>query len=129
MDAWFPSGRPERRRGDIVEWRTVKIGIVDAPRGSWAILGDPDHTAVITRDSPLAGGRSPRDGEMVKPEELISIEVVEQSVGSPPDRKVYDMNKFQEGEMWIYRPVGMEAYLGALFGAKCPDGLRTLSIQ
>lgn len=34
------------RRGDIVEWRTVRI---ESGHG-WATLGDPDHTAVIVRD-------------------------------------------------------------------------------
>ncbi|KAL0952791.1 hypothetical protein HGRIS_007016 [Hohenbuehelia grisea] len=116
------------RRGDIVEWRKVKIGLVNGPPGSWAILGDPDHTAVIVRDSVIAGGRRVRDGDSVRPAELGSLEVVEQSVGSPPSRKEYDLEAFEEGEMWIYRPIGMEKYLGFLLSATPPDGLPTMSL-
>ena len=80
------------RRGDIVEWRRVKINVVNALPGSWATLGDPDHTAVIVSDSvPL---RPPRDGEALLPSELVQLEVVEQSVHSAPQRKAYDMAAF-----------------------------------
>lgn len=41
------------RRGDIVEWRTVKIRIKESAPGSWATLGAPDHTAVVVADSPV----------------------------------------------------------------------------
>ncbi|KAF7421096.1 hypothetical protein PC9H_011616 [Pleurotus ostreatus] len=116
------------RRGDIVEWRKVKIGLVGGAPGSWAILGDPDHTAVIVRDSTIAGGRTVRDGDSVKPGDLGSLEVVEQSVGSPPDRKEYDLNAFEEGEMWIYRPIGMKDYMGCELAAKAPEDVATMSI-
>ncbi|KAL4263821.1 hypothetical protein AB1N83_004669 [Pleurotus pulmonarius] len=116
------------RRGDIVEWRKVKIGLVGGAPGSWAILGDPDHTAVIVRDSTMAGGRMVRDGDSIKPGDLGSLEVVEQSVGSPPDRKEYDLNAFEEGEMWIYRPIGMKDFLGCELTAKAPEDVATMSI-
>lgn len=41
------------RRGDIVEWRTVKIRIKGSAPGSWATLGAPDHTAIVVADSPV----------------------------------------------------------------------------
>jgi hypothetical protein len=53
---------------------------------------------------------------------------VEQSVGIPPQRKNYDLNAFEQGEMWIYRPVGMQAYLGTLLVAKCPDDVQALTL-
>ena len=115
------------RRGDIVEWRKVKINILGASPNSRALLGDPDHTAVIVRDS--VPSRQPVDKQPLSPAELISIEVVEQSVKSPPSRKVYDMNAFEEGEVWIYRPVSMQAYLGIPSLAwKCPESVSAQSI-
>ncbi|KAH8115020.1 hypothetical protein DFH11DRAFT_1590976 [Phellopilus nigrolimitatus] len=100
------------RRGDIVEWRSVRINFVGAPPGSYAFLGDPEHTAIITADA--VPTRTPRDGESVLPGELRQLEVVEQSRNQPPEPKkqVYDMAAFEEGEVWIYRPVSMQVYLG-----------------
>ncbi|TDL27012.1 hypothetical protein BD410DRAFT_812755 [Rickenella mellea] len=115
------------RRGDIVEWRKVKINIVGAPRGSYALLGSPDHTAIITRDSEPT--RIPVDGESLLPSELVQLEVVEQSVNSPPDKKTYDLAALEDGEMWIYRPVGMLEYLGVTLEAKPPGGVETLGIN
>ncbi|TFK37569.1 hypothetical protein BDQ12DRAFT_724023 [Crucibulum laeve] len=112
------------RRGDIVEWRRVKI---EGLRGSYFKLGDPDHTAVIVSDLVLKGAGTLQDGKSLKPSELGALAVVEQSVGQPPERKEYDLKGFREGEMWIYRPVGMEAYLGiSAVEAKAPDGFPTL---
>jgi hypothetical protein len=37
--------------------------------------------------------------------------MAEQSQGRPPSRTEYDPKYFQEGEMWIYWPIGMKAYL------------------
>lgn len=125
MGRWR-GGDDRVRRGDIVEWRKVKINIVNARPGSWAKLGDPDHTAVIVRDSEPS--RTPVDGQSLSPMELGSLVVVEQSVKSPPERKEYDLSAFEEGEMWIYRPVGMQVYLGTLFEAKCPPGVQTLRV-
>lgn len=114
------------RRGDIVEWRKVKINTVGASPYSWATLGDPDHTAVIVRDSQPS--RQPTDGQPLSPAELGSLEVVEQSVSSPPQRKDYDLNAFEEGEMWIYRPISMHAYLGTLPIPQCPPGVSALTL-
>ena len=96
------------RRGDIAEWREVKIGVKGAP-GSFSRLGFPDHTAVIVNDSRLLPAA--KDGGSLKPSDLGTIAVVEQSQGHPPSRKSYDLSCLQEGEMWIYRPIGMKAYL------------------
>jgi len=114
------------RRGDIVEWRKVKIRVVGALPGSWSTLGNPDHTAVIVRDSQPS--RTPVDGQPMSPVDLGSLEVVEQSLGLLPERKEYDLGAFEKGEMWIYRPVGMQAYLGTLFEAKCPPGVRSVKV-
>jgi len=98
------------RRGDIAEWREVKIGLKGAPPGSLYSLGFPDHTSVFVSDSiPLP---SAKDGGSLKPSDLGTIAVVEQSQGHPPSRTEYDLSYFKEGEMWIYRPIGMKAYLG-----------------
>ena len=112
------------RRGDIAEWREVKIGMKGAP-GSFSRLGFPDHTAVIVNDSiPLP---TAKDGGSLKPSDLGTIAVVEQSQGSPPSRKDYDLNYLQEGEMWIYRPIGMKAYLGvAELTVEPPEEVQTL---
>ena len=111
------------RRGDIVEWRSVRLGM---GRGSYALLGSPDHTAVIVSDSIPSVGVS--DGQSVEPSQLGFLEVVEQSVGKPPARERYDLSQMQEGEMWIYRPISMEAYVGALLQPQCPDGVDALAI-
>jgi hypothetical protein len=103
------------RRGDIVEWRSVRINFVGAPMGSYAILGDPEHTAIITRDSiPQCTEGELRDGMNLKPSAIGSLEVVEQSVSQPPEPKKqeYDMEAFEQGEVWIYRPISMATYLG-----------------
>ena len=99
------------RRGDIVEWRTVRLR---TERG-WADLGNPDHTALIvgTYLSTEAGANSePKDGESVCPWEVGVLEVVEQSKGKPPTRATYDLKDMEKGEVWIYRPVGMQEYTG-----------------
>lgn len=41
------------RRGDIVEWRSVRCREVGAPKGSYSTLGAPDHTAVVVDNSPV----------------------------------------------------------------------------
>lgn len=105
------------RRGDIVQWKSVTIS---EGRATFS-LGFPDHTAIIVRDQqPL---RTPRDAQPMRPAELGQLEVVEQSVQSPPSRKVYQLAGMAAGELWIYRPVGMEAYLKVTFSASWPEGL------
>ncbi|KAJ2932733.1 hypothetical protein H1R20_g4360, partial [Candolleomyces eurysporus] len=97
------------RRGDIIEWRTARITSVNAP-GSYTILGDPEHTAVIVSNSKVLPNVG--DGLSIPPSALGSLTVVEQSVGQPPVRKDYNLLGLEEGEMWIYRPIGFEVYLG-----------------
>ncbi|PSR72998.1 hypothetical protein PHLCEN_2v11102 [Hermanssonia centrifuga] len=112
------------RRGDIAEWRSVRIGM--GKTGGYAILGAPDHTAVIVSD--CVPSTHVYDGGPVKPSQLGLLEVIEQSVGSPPKRQTYDLNQFQEGEMWIYRPIGMLDYVGSLLEPRCPENVGALSI-
>ena len=111
------------RRGDIVEWREARVGM--GPR-AWGVLGNPDHTAVIV--SEMVPKTSVADGMMVPPSQMGTLEVVEQSLGKPPARARYDLAQFEEGEVWIYRPVGMEAYVGAVLSAKCPEGVNALTV-
>ncbi|RPD76971.1 hypothetical protein L226DRAFT_483206 [Lentinus tigrinus ALCF2SS1-7] len=112
------------RRGDIVEWRSARVGTGPL---SWSMLGNPDHTAVIVSD--MVPRTSVADGMMVRPAEMGTLEVIEQSLGTPPKRARYDLSQFQEGEVWIYRPVGMEAYVGcSQVAPKCPEGMNALSV-
>lgn len=112
------------RRGDIAEWRSVRITM---GRGSWATLGDPDHTAVIVSDT--VPRLQVHDGMSITPGEVGTLEVIEQSAGQLPKQQKYDMAGMTEGEVWIYRPVGMEMYLGiAELQPRCPDDVGALSI-
>jgi len=103
------------RRGDIVEWNRVKIQTTDGGRMT---LGDPEHTAIIVSvpNTPIS---SAADGASVKPSELGWLEVVEQSKAHPPMRRRYDMTRFSEGRVWVYRPVP-EEYVGPGLGAEWP---------
>ncbi|KAI0696393.1 hypothetical protein C8T65DRAFT_814378 [Cerioporus squamosus] len=122
MGRWR-GGDDRVRRGDIVEWRSARVGTGPL---SWAMLGNPDHTAVIVSDMVPKTGVA--DGVMVRPAKMGTLEVIEQSLGKPPRRARYDLSQFQEGEVWIYRPVGLEAYVGTLLGPTCPEGLNALSV-
>ncbi|KAH9054132.1 hypothetical protein EDB87DRAFT_1796205, partial [Lactarius vividus] len=114
-------GDDRLRAGDVVEWRSVRIGA--AQFGSIAILGDPDHTAVLVEDT------VPRcavaDGDGVRPADVGVLTVVEQTAGRAPRRGSYDLAKLQEGEVWVYRPVGMVEYLGSTLSIDIPSGLET----
>jgi hypothetical protein len=116
MEGRWRGGDNRIRRGDIVEWRKVRIGLP----GGFATLGDPDHTAIIIADA--VPRRSPSDGELMSPADFGSITVVEQSQGKLPERTDYDLKCLQEGEMWVYRPISMQTYLGvAELTAEAPD--------
>lgn len=111
------------RRGDILQWRSAKVMMGHLGHAS---LGNPEHTAIIVTDA--VPSEPVEDGKSVKPSVLGTLEVVEQSVGSPPKRATYDMSGMVEGEVWIYRPIGMVEYLGAVLEPKCPEGVGALSI-
>ena len=106
MEGRWRGGDNRIRRGDIVEWRKVRIGL----RGGFATLGDPDHTAIITAD--VVPRCPPSDGELMSPAEIGVITVIEQSQGKLPNRTDYDLKCLEEGEMWVYRPISMQVYLG-----------------
>ncbi|KAF9478570.1 hypothetical protein BDN70DRAFT_879805 [Pholiota conissans] len=111
------------RRGDIAEWRRVKIRMKDAPAGSHFTLGDPDHTSIVVRD--CVSTAAPVHGLSLLPTDLGVLVVVEQSIGQPPALQEYDLNYFEEGEMWIYRPISMQVYLGVSeLTAEPPQGLK-----
>ena len=124
MEGRWRGGDNRIRRGDIVEWRKVRIGL----RGGFARLGDPDHTAIIISDVILK--RSPNDGDLMNPADLGTLTVIEQSQGSLPEKRDYDLKYLEEGEMWVYRPISMQVYLGvADLTAEAPDNhvrLKTL---
>jgi len=113
------------RRGDIVQWLSAKVSM--GKFGGHTTLGDPDHTAVIVSDS--VPSVEVADGEFVKPAHVGVLEVVEQGVGNPPKRVKYDLSLFEAGEVWIYRPVGIEAYLGTPLVAECPGNVNALSVE
>ena len=110
MAGRWRGGDDRIRRGDIVEWRKVKIAMKAAPPGSFYTLGDPDHTAVIVSD--CVPSASPKDAGSLSPSDLGVIVVIEQSQGQLPERREYDLSRLEEGEIWIYRPIGMKDYLG-----------------
>ncbi|KAF8496115.1 hypothetical protein F5888DRAFT_1804261 [Russula emetica] len=117
-------GDDRLRAGDIVEWRSVRIGM--RQYGAFAVLGDPDHTAVLVQDT------VPRcavvDGQSVKPADVGVLTVVEQTAGRAPKRDSYDLAKLQQGEVWVYRPVGMITYLGSTLSIDIPSGLETSTV-
>lgn len=101
------------RRGDIVEWRKVRLRKLDGT--AWSDLGNPDHTAVIVNtylSSDPQANSQPKDGESLSPWEVGILEVIEQSQGKLPKRAVYDLAGMESGEIWIYRPVSMQDYVG-----------------
>ncbi|KAH9007755.1 hypothetical protein EDB84DRAFT_1600412 [Lactarius hengduanensis] len=104
------------RAGDVVEWRSVRIGA--AQFGAFAVMGDLDHTAVLVE------GTVPRfavaDGDGVRPADVGVLMVVEQTVGRA--------SRLQDGEVWIYRPVGVVEYLGSTLSVEIPSELETLAL-
>ncbi|GAA5933407.1 uncharacterized protein JCM15063_001306 [Sporobolomyces koalae] len=112
---WF-GGELYVREGDIVEWRSVTIREAGAPNGSYSILGDPDHTAIIVgTGSPTSlpePSPSLSDPAPYAPSSLTCLTVVEQSLGQIPTARTYDLSHFSKGEIWIYRPCGMSELVG-----------------
>jgi hypothetical protein len=123
MGRWR-GGDDRLRAGDIVEWRSVRIGT--SQFGGYAMLGKPDHTAVLVKDT------VPRcavaDGESIKPADVGVLTVVDQSVGRVPRRESFDLAKLQQGEIWVYRPVGMMEYLGSTLSIDIPSGLEVFAV-
>jgi len=117
-------GDDRLRAGDIVEWRSVRIGT--AQYGGFAILGQPDHTAVLVEDTIPRGAVG--DGQSVKPADVGVLTVVEQTAGRAPKRESYDLAKLQQGEVWVYRPVGMVEYLGSTLSIDIPSGLEVFAV-
>ncbi len=117
-------GDDRLRAGDVVEWRSVRIGA--AQFGAFAVLGDPDHTAVLVEDT--VPRYAVADGESVRPADVGVLTVVEQTAGRAPKRDSYDLAKLQEGEVWVYRPVGMVEYLGSTLSIDIPSGLETYTL-
>ncbi|GAA5907553.1 uncharacterized protein JCM6883_001245 [Sporobolomyces salmoneus] len=104
------------REGDVVEWRSVKIREVGMDRNSYSMLGDPDHTAIFvgtgTPSSLPEPSHSLSSPATYSPTSLESLTVVEQSLGQAPTQRTYDLSAFSTGEIWIYRPCGLQELLG-----------------
>lgn len=116
------------RRGDIVQWKSVKITLnLGWGRGT-ATLGAPDHTSIVVAD--LVPGCPVENGGWLDVSSFGTLEVAEQSVstGELPKKATYDLSGLTQGEVWIYRPIGMKTYVGAEFSPVCPEGIKTQSI-
>lgn len=101
------------RRGDVVEWRKARVRKLDGR--SWSDLGNPEHTAVVVNtylSSDASANTQPKNGQAIAPWELGVLEVIEQSQGKVPTRAEYELSGMESGEIWIYRPVGLQTYLG-----------------
>jgi hypothetical protein len=122
MGRWR-GGDDRLRAGDIVEWRSVRIG--KAQKGACATLGNPDHTAVLVQDTVPRG--VVEDGKSLKPADVGVLTVVEQSPGQTPKQNSYDLAKLRAGEVWVYRPVSMVEYLGSTLSIDIPTGLDVCS--
>lgn len=89
------------RRGDIVQWLSVKIKLVGQPNVTMT-LGQPDHTAIVVADTAVSGipeeegvdGLRLLDASCIGP-----LEVVEQSARELPTRRTYDMSQFMSGQV------------------------------
>ncbi|GAA5871914.1 hypothetical protein JCM1840_004743 [Sporobolomyces johnsonii] len=103
------------REGDVVEWRRVRIREEGAPSGSWSLLGDPDHTAIVLSASPPLSLPS-LSPALIDPSyplaALGALTVVEQSLGQVPQIRTYDLGAMSEGEVWIYRPAALRDVVG-----------------
>jgi hypothetical protein len=110
------------RVGDITGWCKVRIGTASR----YSILGEPDHTAVLVEDT------VPRcavaEGQSVAPAEVGVLTVVDQSLGRASKRESFDLAQLQQGELWVYRPVGMVEYLGLALNVDIPPGLEVFAV-
>ena len=125
-------GETAIRRGDVVQWLSAKIKPVGQPHVTMT-LGEPDHTAIVVSDVAVAGLENGYESDnalqALNAAFIGPLEVVEQSVREVPTRRTYDMSQFLSGQVsnksrgtckkqthsvqvWIYRPVAMEAYIG-----------------
>ena len=116
------------RRGDIAQWRSVKIELKMGWGYGTATLGAPDHTSVVVSD--LVPGCPVENGEWLEVARFGTLEVAEQSVstGELPKKAKYDLSGLKQGEVWIYRPIGMRTYIGTEFRPICPEDIETQSV-
>ena len=116
------------RRGDIVQWKSVRIGFKTSRGHGTVTLGEPDHTAIVVSD--LVPGCPVENGKRLKVAKFGTLEVAEQSksTGGLPAKAKYDLSGLEQGEVWIYRPIGMKKYIGTEFGSVCPKDIETRSI-
>ena len=120
MGRWR-GGDDRFRAGDIVEWHKARISM--GQNGALSLLS---HTAILVEDTvPL---HTVADGQDVKPADIGVLKVVEQSAGSAPKRDSYDLANLQQGEVWVYRPVGMVMYLGSTLSIDIPSELETFEV-
>ena len=120
MGRWR-GGDDRFRAGDIVEWHKARISM--GQNGALSLLS---HTAILFEDT--VPHHAVADGQDVKPADIGVLKVVEQSAGSAPKRNSYDLANLQQGEVWVYRPVGMVMYLGSTLSIDIPSELETFEV-
>lgn len=114
------------RRGDVLEWDDYASCKQLAPnRGAVVSFGNtakgwPEHTAVVVGSATATSQRSmdPSGETSLRPEELQWIEVIDQSAGKVASRSTVDLSSFTKGKLYVYRPVGKDAYLEGKVEAK-----------
>ena len=112
------------RRGDIVEWKRVQIRDMMSRDHGTTVLGDPEHTAIVVSD--LVPGCPVGDGKSLEAARFGTLEVAEQSVstGMLPKKGMYDFSGLEQGEVWIYRPIGIKRYIGTEFSSIPPKDIQ-----
>ncbi|KAJ8293878.1 Altered inheritance of mitochondria protein 3 [Rhodotorula toruloides] len=105
------------RQGDVIQWRSVRIRELGGKEGSYCLLGDPEHTAIVLSPHPPSSPPSlppspPYSDPSYPLSSLTALTVAEQSLSHPPSIRTYDLGTMDEGEVWIYRPASMRRVTG-----------------
>lgn len=114
------------RRGDVLEWdEYAQCKQLSPVKGATVNYGNqakacPEHTAVVISAPAPSSQRQPDpSGETaLRPEEIGWVEVLDQSAGVVVTRSTLDLSQLMRGKLYIYRPVGGEAYLEGKVEAK-----------
>lgn len=100
--AWSTLGNPDRTHMTF-------LSVTSFPEISSSFLLWPDTAVILSAAQPST---PVSDGSPVPPSAFAALDVAEQSQGQPPKRVTYDLTRMSAGEMWVYRPIGIEIYLG-----------------
>ena len=85
------------------------------------------HTAIIVEAASPSSLPSPDTPYPIS--SLVSLTVVEQSLGQAPRRAEYALDAMSEGEIWIYRPAGLLEMLGCEIEPVWPSSQVAYSID